>query len=464
MTGPIDNDNLLSNGVMITQNTIMKRFRHLVRWLAPGIRVKRWLFVLILGNIIIALGFTFALLKVSSETFILDIDNINNINGWAIIGLIIIGMMSSALGYIKLSRNLLAPFRRHQRGRVIDVVYEHNKRQKGFRVVAIGGGTGLPSVLRGLKTETNNITAIVTVADDGGSSGRLRRDLGVLPPGDLRNNITALADDDSLLTRLFQYRFSTGELSGHSFGNLFIATLATVADGNSGKNSLAEALIETERILNIQGRVLPATLDDVYLEATVRLKGSSRSVKIRGESKIGEIDGIIEAISLQPSEAVAYSESVRAILEADLIIIGPGSLYTSILPNLLVKDIANALRASSAYKIYVCNVATQPVETENYTVAEHVIALEKHIGRGVVQVILANNTYPTENAGDNTHYVQPVPSNHEILQRYDVRYTDLTDPERPWRHSPQKLANAILALRDEEKTGVTTRQVITSNG
>lgn len=440
----------------------MKRFIHLVRWLAPGIRVKRWLLVLVLGNIIIAIGLMFTFLKVLGETFIF---NINNVNTLGIIALIIIGGISSALGYVKLSRNLLAPFRRHQRGRVIDAVYEHNKKQKGFRVVAIGGGTGLPAVLRGLKKETNNITAIVTVADDGGSSGRLRRDLGVLPPGDLRNNITALADDDSLLTRLFQYRFQTGELAGHSFGNLFIATLATVANGNSAKNSLAEALIETERILNIQGRVLPATLEDVHLEATVRLKGSTRSVKIRGESKIGDIEGIIEAISLHPEQAIAYPESVRAILEADLIIIGPGSLYTSILPNLLVKDIVNALRASNAYKIYVCNVATQPVETENYTVAEHVIALEKHIGRGIVQVVLANDTYPTENAGDNTYYVQPVPDNHEILQRYDVRYTDLTDPERPWRHSPEKLANAILALRNEEKTGVKpVTQSITTNG
>src|SRR5690606_3789019 len=242
------------------------------------------------------------------------------------------------------------------------------------------------------------------VADDGGSSGRLRRDLGVLPPGDLRNNIAALADDESLMTQLFQHRFHNGDLGGHAFGNLFISALSSVT------GSLESALIETERVLNIQGRVFPATMQDVTLVADIRVGNTVQTV--RGESKISAAHGKIERIYLSPEDAIAYSGSVEAILNADLVVVGPGSLYTSILPNLLVKGIGDALRATSAYKVYVCNIAMQPGETENYTVADHVLALENYIGRGVFQCILANSHYPTQNAGPNTRYVQPAPENH----------------------------------------------------
>jgi uncharacterized cofD-like protein len=352
---------------------------------------------------------------------------------------------------VKLSRNILAPYRQNQRGRVADAVYAHRTRQKGLKVVAIGGGTGLPSVLRGLKPFTSNITAVVTVADDGGSSGRLRRELGVLPPGDLRNNIAALADDESLMTQLFQYRFGAGDLSGHAFGNLFISALAGVT------GSIESALIETERVLNIQGRVLPATLEDVHLSGTVRVAGKTQPLDIVGESQITHAGGKIEEIRLTPPDVQAYSESVEAILDANLVVIGPGSLFTSILPNLLVKGIAEALRASNAYIIYVCNVATQAGETDGFTVAEHVMALERHIGRGIIHAVLTNNAYPSHNQGI-TNYVRPAPEHHEILQRYEIRYTDLTDDERPWRHDPEKLAAAILQLSEEERAGTSQIQ------
>ena len=181
---------------------------------------------------------------------------------------------------MQFSRSILAPYRINYQKSVVDVVYSHSRRQKGLKVVAIGGGTGLPSTLKGLKAFTSNLTAVVTVADDGGSSGRLRRDLGVLPPGDLRNNIAALADDENLMTQLFQYRFKDGDLGGHAFGNLFISALSGVT------GSLEAALIETERVLNIQGRVLPATLQDVNLSAQVRVNGSRRAITISGESNI----------------------------------------------------------------------------------------------------------------------------------------------------------------------------------
>jgi uncharacterized cofD-like protein len=346
------------------------------------------------------------------------------------------------LALMRFARSLLAPYRAHYQKPLIEAVYTHSRRRKGLRVTAIGGGTGLPSVLKGLKAFTGNLTAVVTVADDGGSSGRLRRELGVRPPGDLRNNIAALADDENLMTQLFQYRFQTGDLGGHAFGNLFISALSGVT------GSLETALIETERVLNIQGRVFPATLEDVTLSALVNVNGSCQT--IRGESDISAAGGQIDQLSLEPEGVEAFPGSIQAILDADIVIIGPGSLYTSILPNLLVKGIADALRATSAYKIYICNIATQPGETADYTVAEHVLALEKHIGRGVFQVVLANNAYPTANAGENTRYVQPAPEHHEILQRYDVCYTDLVDSDRPWRHDPQKLVRAILSLSERE--------------
>lgn len=319
--------------------------------------------------------------------------------------------------------------------------------RKGLNVVAVGGGTGLPATLRGLKPYTDHITAVVTIADDGGSSGRLRRDMQILPPGDLRNNLVALADDESLLARLFQYRFASGELEGHSFGNLFIAALAdVVSTGDSTHNPLADALSEVQRVLNIRGRVLPASLTQARIIAELKLKGSDRLVTVIGESKIESVDGQVERIRLDPTPVLAFPPVIDAILQANLIVIGPGSLYTSIIPNLLVTGIADAIRASNATKVYVCNVATQPVETEGYNVADHVLALERHVGRGVFQTILANNAMPTPNAGENTRYVTPIPDNHEIQQRYEVRYTDLTDMQRPWRHDPQKLGAALLAL------------------
>jgi uncharacterized cofD-like protein len=432
------------------------------RWLRPNLGLKRWLSLLFLGLLLFSTGMALTLLHLFRVPDLPAYPLLQR--GWFIIVLISTGILLTVIALRRLLDTLLAPYRRQQQGDLVEIVAEHNRRGRGIKFVAIGGGTGLPASLIGIKQHTTNITAIVTVADDGGSSGRLRRDMGVLPPGDLRNNIAALADDDSLLTRLFQYRFQGGDLDGHSFGNLFIAALTSIveADSQNQQNSLAEALVEVERVLNIRGRVIPSTLDDVHLTASVQLHGSSRSIKVRGESQIGHVDGKLEQIALVPADAKAYSPGVRAILEADMIVIGPGSLYTSILPNLMVRGIADALRATDAYKIYVCNVATQPVETEGYSVAEHVMALEQHIGRGVFQAVLANNHFPQENAGENTHYVTAIPENHEIRQRYEIHYTDLTDTERPWRHDPYKLATALLKIGNAEAQ-ITTRQSTSEN-
>ncbi|MFN8527087.1 MAG: uridine diphosphate-N-acetylglucosamine-binding protein YvcK [Anaerolineae bacterium] len=410
-----------------------------------GLGVKRWIFLGLGGIILTSLGLSLGIVK-----FILATSAPVTIGIVEIALVLLAGIGLVSLSFVKLSKTLLAPYRRHQQGSVIDMVYTHSRRSKGFKVVAVGGGTGLPSSLRGLKPYTSNITAVVTVADDGGSSGRLRREMGVLPPGDLRNNIAALADDESLMTQLFQFRFKTGDLSGHAFGNLFISALSGVT------GSLESALIETERVLNIQGRVLPATLTDVNLAAKIYLPDKQTTVTVEGESAISDTGGKIQQIWLMPDNVDAYEGSIRAILDADLVVIGPGSLYTSILPNMLVRGIGDALRATNAFKVYVCNIAQQPGETDDYTVAEHVLALERHIGRGVFQAVIANNVYPSTDEGENrnTHYVMPAPDHHEIMQRYHVHYTDLVDARRPWRHDSEKLGNAILTLSQSERKGV----------
>ena len=268
---------------------------------------------------------------------------------------------------------------------LLEKIYRRSKLNKGAKIVAIGGGTGLSMLLRGIKKYTNNITAVVTVGDDGGSSGRLREDMGILPPGDIRNCIAALADDDDLITELFQYRFKKGEgLEGHSFGNLFLTALCAIT-GN-----MVKAVKESSNVLNIRGVVLPATLDDMKLAAEFE-----DGTIVHGESNIPEVNKKIKRLFTEPSDCKALPEVIEAILHADLIILGPGSLYTSVIPNLLVDGIVDAITQSTAKKIYVCNIMTQPGETDNYSVASHINALLSHAkGRKIIDAVLINNSLP----------------------------------------------------------------------
>lgn len=417
----------------------MKIYQTLAKWIAPGLGIKRWLFLQFAGFGLISLGLAALFSTLAARQY----DNPLVLSPILIAILVVAGIAGVVIGLIGFSNALLKPFRTNRRDTLVDTVYAYNKRQKGLRVVAIGGGTGLPASLRAMKPYTSHITAIVTVADDGGSSGRLRKELGVLPPGDLRNNIAALAEEESLMTQLFQHRFSGGDLGGHAFGNLFISALAAVT------GSLESALVETGRVLNIQGQVFPATMDDIDLVASVRVGNKVQT--IRGESNITAANGHIEDIFITPRDVKAFSGSVNAILNAEVVVLGPGSLYTSIIPNLLVPGIQEALRQTAALKIYVCNIATQPGETDNFSVADHVLALENIIGRGVLQVILANDNFTPINAGANTRYVRIVPEGHEIFQRYAIYYADLVDEDRPWRHDPVKLAAAILQPNAAEK-------------
>ena len=312
--------------------------------------------------------------------------------------------------------------------------------------MAIGGGTGLATLLRGLKAHTPHIAAIVTVADDGGSSGRLRRELGLLPPGDFRNCIAALAQDEALITQLFQYRFGQGEaLKGHSFGNLFITALAAVT------GSFERAILEASRVLAVQGRILPSTVEDVTLVADLKVENGAAPAglaRVKGESAIPQTRQPIERVFLQPEEARAYPQAVRAILDADLIIAGPGSLFTSVLPNLLVRDIRRAVEASPARRLYVCNVATQPGETDGFDVGQHMEALQRHVGPGLFPFVLANNRPLPDQ--EQPHW-QPVDLYHPAQAGYHVFAADVVDPTIPWRHDSDRLAEQVLRFWREHE-------------
>lgn len=417
----------------------------------PGLGIKRWFLLLLLGLVFLAVAVAMAVLHVyrtAPETWWLPILSWLSLRflarPWrvAVFGLLGLGTIFWALW--GLSRSLLAPFLRADAS-VLEAIARYRSREQGPHVVVIGGGTGQSTALRGLKHYTHNITAIVTVADDGGSSGRLRRSLGILPPGDIRNCLVALADDEDFLARLFQYRFPKGrgsELDGHSFGNLFLTAMV----GLTG--SFEQAIFEAERVLSLRGRVVPSTLALVNLAAEVRVPYENRVVQVVGESRIPEVPGRIQRVWLVPEKPKAFPLAVQAILHADMIVIGPGSLFTSILPNLLVPDIAAALRAARGLRVFVVNVANQPGETDGFYAHDYVDALERHIGHGAIDLVLLNNRHdlnlPAGLEWVNEHPDHPLP--------YPVHRADVVNEEKPWLHDPRKLARTLMRLL-EARTG-----------
>ena len=303
-------------------------------------------------------------------------------------------------------------------------------KNKTPHIVAIGGGTGLSVLLRGLKQHTRRITAVIGVTDDGGSSGRLRREMGIIPPGDFRNCIVALSDEDSLLKELFQYRFPEGsELQGHSFGNLFIAAMTDVT------NSFEDAITESSRILSVTGQVVPATIENVNL--SVKL-ADGRFIK--GESKVKESSSEIEELFIDPPDAEASPAAIKAIGEADLIVIGPGSLYTSILPNLMVPGIVDAISESKGIKYYICNVATEIGETQHFNVIKHIDVLERYLGSGILDMIIANDNI--DDIGGQFRG-EAVDLNTDSTKHL-IATSDLLDKEHKVRHDSGKLAKFIM--------------------
>lgn len=348
-------------------------------WLRPGIKVKRWIVFAIFGIILIIFGLNELSRHMLYNWYYKGFYILLNVTGIFVLYISVTEGIKSIMalvnsGYLKFSIDSK---------KLESLIYEKRLLVKGPKIVVIGGGTGLSTMLRGLKYYTSNITAIVTVADDGGGSGDLREDLGILPPGDIRNCILALADTEPLMEELLQYRFKEGRLKDQSFGNLFLAAMDGISE------NFEEAVKKMSSVLAVTGKVVPVTLEDMVLRA--KLKNGSL---VEGESNI-PLESIrqrspIDRITIDPKDAKALVDSVEAIRTADAIILGPGSLYTSVIPNLLVKDIGEAIKKTSAIKIYVSNIMTQPGETDDYDVVDHVKAIINHSYDGIVDYVIAN--------------------------------------------------------------------------
>jgi uncharacterized cofD-like protein len=343
-----------------------------------------------------------------------------------------LGVGVLVFSYLKLTQSVLGPFLPgNSSSSMVEVIHAFRLKSRGPRIVAIGGGTGLSSLLRGLKAYTSNLSAIVTVADDGGSSGRLRDEYRILPPGDFRQCLIALADAEPLMKQLFDHRFKEGSLDGHSFGNLFIMAMADVT-GNFEK-----ALRESGKVLAVKGTIIPSTLQDVTLVASIN------GHTVEGESKIPKQNAPISQVFLKPDGALLNPEALQAIMNAELVVIGPGSLYTSILPNLLVEGMVEAIKASPALKVYICNLASQEGETEGYDVDDYLRVLHEHIGANIFDFVLVNS--------NNTH--MPTGGQSQVIFRPEdstlhpeVRFigADVVNVRIPSHHDPDKLARSIM--------------------
>jgi len=432
-----------------------RRVKSLLKWLYPGMRVKRWLlltpiglFFVIVGVILLTNMQVVDYLNVGARELFkrtgLDLTQPNVHVPMSIVA-IAIGLVLIFISFRQVIGSIASVISPEDKEHLADVIYRRRYLAQGHRIVVIGGGTGLSTMLRGLKEYSSNIVAIVTVSDDGGSSGALKTHMGMLPPGDIRNCLVALADAEPLLSELFQYRFETedGCFSGHSFGNLLIGAMTDIT------GDFERAVKETSKVLAIRGTVLPSTLQNISLRAEMR-DGST----VYGESQIVVSGKGINQVSLVPEDVRPLEESLEAIRLANAIVIGPGSVYTSVVPNLLVRGISDAIASSKAVKVYVCNVMTQPGETDEFMASDHVKAIVRHAGRRIFDYVLVNREVPSI----------------RLLEKYQAQHAQLVSPDvdviremgyKPItgnfisqtdvvRHDPQKLAQAILRLVSEK--------------
>lgn len=422
------------------------------RWLASGVGIKRWLAVVFVGELGLAFGGAFALRQLYRDgTFAGPLEGVLYLVTLQFLPYVLRGLLLAALGVAiftygsyRVLQVLMGPYRSDGDAQpLVELIYQKRFLARGPRIAVLGGGHGLSTMLRGLKEHTSNLTAIVTVADDGGSSGKLRDQLGVPAVGDIRNCLVALADAEPLMSELFQYRFP-GEvgptsLAGHAIGNLLIAAMTGVEQGD-----FEEGVRRMNRVLAVRGQVVPATAVPVVLNAALQ-----DGKLIEGQSQIARTTGI-ERVWLSPEGVRACDDALVAIAEADVIVIGPGSLFTSILPSLLLSDIRAALAASNALRIYVCNVATQPGETEGFDLADHVEALERHTSAGILDIVLANNRTSTMLDGvgtrESVRLRWPPAGPHPARLVLD----DLVDPASPIHHDPERLAAAIIRIAERE--------------
>ncbi len=440
------------------QRDLMLRSRRAMSWLQPGLVVKRWLLTSGIGLVLALLG---AAVWADLQPIYWMLWAIQESLGWITrvlpgaftgplvlllgIGLLLWGQ-SQSFGSIQ---QALAP---EKDTVLIDALRAKSRLNRGPSIVAIGGGTGLSTLLSGLKRYSSHITAIVTVADDGGSSGVLRRELGVLPPGDIRNCLAALSTEEPLLTRLFQYRFSAGSgLEGHSFGNLFLSALSAIT------GSLETAITASSRVLAVQGQVVPATNADVRLWAELE-----DGTRLEGESAIGNARSPIVRMGCLPEKPPALPRALEAIAHADLILLGPGSLYTSLLPNLLVPELVTAIQRSRAPRLYICNLMTQPGETDGLDVSGHLRAIEAQlaslgVSKRLFDCVLAQE--PIRESALLAQYrklgAEPVICNSRQLQQegFEVMQAPLqgSRPTATLRHDPRSLALAVMRFYRRHK-------------
>ena len=418
-----------------------------LQWLYPGLGMKRRVLAIAVGAALVAYAIWLAAGLLLSDGARDDVGG-DWITGHELVaaglaaGCLVLGLLVLTLG----TRSLYRFARRAGEPGVV-ALRSDARLARGPRIVAVGGGTGLSALLSGLKEHSSNLTAVVTVADDGGSSGLLRQGLGVLPPGDIRNCLVALADDESLMSRLFQYRFpQDGGLQGHSFGNLFVAALADVT------GDFERAVRESTRVLKVRGQVLPATLENVTLHAELQ-----SGERVAGESTITASDHLPLRVWLEPSEPRALAQATEALVAADLVVLGPGSVFTSILPNLLIPEVCEAVRRTPARVVYVCNVMTQPGETDGFTASDHLRALYRHGVDGLVDDVLVNDT-PVSADLAATYARQgavPVVADDAELEALGVRvvHGDLAAQADFVRHDPERLAAALLPLAEPSLVG-----------
>lgn len=431
-------------------NQIFGWLKKQLQWLGPGLGMKRWMALMVIGTAILGLGLAVIVLDIyrnaSEHWFVTVLSwlSLRFLPRW--LRFLVFSGAGVACVYFSItgiSKTVLEPFV-PEGEEIVAAIANYRRRTRGPKVVALGGGTGMSSLLRGLKTHTSNITAVVTMADDGGSSGELRRRVGTPPPGDLRNCMTALSSDEAMLTQIFKYRF--GEeygLNGHSLGNLFITAMGDIT------GSFEEGVAEAGHVLAITGQVLPATIQDVRLGAKKRNLSTDETTIVHGESEIPKAEGKIDRVWLDPQNPQAFPPAIQAILGADLIVVGPGSLYTSILANLLVPDISRALKASKAIKFYISNTTSQPGETDGYSVHDHVNAIEDHLGFDLFDLVICNNRTIGIDLPGHLSWVR----NDDAEELDHVIYeADLVQKDWPTRHDSNRLAQIIMDLY-YERTG-----------
>lgn len=394
-------------------------------------KVKRWFVVSLLGVVVVAAGAVIMGLMDKPNPFVSSIGFI-----WILCGMIVI-----VLGMSKMIVSLLTIVLPKGERELVNILYQKTYLERGPKIVTVGGGTGLSHLIFGLKEYTSNITAVVTVADSGGSSGRLREEFNIVAPGDIRNCLVALADAPELVGELFQYRFSKdSELKGHNFGNLFLTAMYHVTDCD-----FERAVNETSKVLAIRGKVVPATVSNVHLEAEY-----DDGTRTHGEDKIPNAEVPIKRVYLTGEDAVPTRDALKAIEEADVIILGPGSLYTSVIPNLLINGMTDAILKSQAFKIYVCNVMTQHGETDNYTASDHARAIIEHSQPGVIDACLINNVEAPVDALNRYEEEKAFPVKPDIENFRDlnvkVEATDLLGITDYVRHDSQKLNKALIKV------------------